>query len=62
MDDDTIKAMIREVVSDEIANGDMNGLVRDIIRDELTTGEVGGNISRNVLALIQSEVAKAIKN
>ncbi|MEM7061286.1 MAG: hypothetical protein AAF557_27220 [Pseudomonadota bacterium] len=62
MDDDQIKALIREVVSDEIANGDMNGIVRNVIRDELTTGEIGGNISRNVLALIKSEIAKSAKS
>lgn len=62
MDDDHIKTLIREVVSEEIANGDMNGIVRDVIRDELTNGDIGGNISRNVLALVQSEVAKAIKS
>jgi len=62
MDDDHIKALIREVVSEDIANGDLNGIVRDVIRDEMTTGEIGGNISRNVLALIKSEVAKAIKS
>ena len=61
MDEEQIKSLIREVVSEEIANGDMNGIVRDVIRDELTAGEIGGNISRNVLALVQSEVSKALK-
>lgn len=60
LDADAIKAMIREVVSEEIANGDMNGIVRSVIRDELTTGQIGGNISKNVLRLVQSEIAKAM--
>lgn len=62
VDEETIKSMVRDVIRDELASGDMSGAVRDIIRDELTTGEIGGNISKNVLTLIQSEVAKALKS
>ena len=61
LDEDTLKSMVRDVIREELADGDMGGAIRDIIKDELTTGEIGGNISRNVLALIQSEVAKSIK-
>lgn len=59
MDEDRIRELIREVVREELADGDGAGLVREIIKAELTTGEIGGNISRNVLRLIRSEVAKA---
>lgn len=61
MDADAIKALIKDVVTEEIANGTMNGLVRDVIRDELTTGQIGGNISKNVLRLVQSEIGKAMQ-
>ena len=42
-----------------LAGGNAEGLVRDIIKAELTTGDIGANISKNVLRLIKSEIAKA---
>ncbi len=59
LDEDELRDLIREVVREELADGRAAGIVRDIIKAELTTGEIGGNISRNVLRLIRSEVAKA---
>ena len=59
LDADELRDLIREVVREELADGRAAGIVRDIIKAELTTGEIGGNISRNVLRLIRSEVAKA---
>ena len=59
LDEDQIRDLIREVVAEELKNGAAEGLVREIIKAELTTGEIGANISRNVLRLIRSEVAKA---
>lgn len=57
--DDTLREMVREVLREEFAHGEAEGRVREIIKAELTTGEIGANISRNVLRLIRSEVAKA---
>ncbi len=59
LDEDQIRDLVHEVVREELANGEGADLVREIIKAELTTGEIGGNISRNVLRLIRSEVAKA---
>ena len=59
LDEDELRDLIRQVVREELADGRAAGIVRDIIKAELTTGEIGGNISRNVLRLIRSEVAKA---
>lgn len=55
--DDNQKAL-RDTVKDEISTG-VQDPVREIIKAELTTGEIGGNISRNVLRLIKSEIAKS---
>lgn len=59
-DDSQIKDMIREVLREEIAGDQLGEAVRGIIREELMTGEIGANISQNVMALIQAEVASAI--
>lgn len=59
IDEDTLREMVREVIREELAAGQAEGMVREIIRSELTTGEIGANISRNVLRLVRSEVAKA---
>ncbi len=59
-DTDGLKEMVRDVIREELTSSDAAGeAIRSIIRDELTTGEVGRNISQNVFALIQSEIAKA---
>ena len=57
--DAQIRQIVREVIREELSDGDAAGLVREIIKAELTTGEIGANISRNVLRLIRSEVAKS---
>ena len=57
--DAQIRQIVREVIREELTGGDAAGLVREIIKAELTTGEIGANISRNVLRLIRSEVAKS---
>ena len=57
--DAQIRQIVREVIREELSDGDASGLVRGIIKAELTTGEIGANISRNVLRLIRSEVAKS---
>ena len=59
VDEERLRELIREVLMEELADGEGADLVREIIRAELTTGEIGGNISRNVLRLIRSEIAKA---
>ena len=59
LDPDMIRDMVRDVVKEEMASNDLPGLIKSVIKDELTTGEIGGNISRNVLRMIKSEVAKA---
>ncbi|MEM9061014.1 MAG: hypothetical protein AAGD13_11190 [Pseudomonadota bacterium] len=60
LDPAQIKEMVREVVMEQLGGADAGELIRNVIRDELTTGEIGGNISQNVLRLIQSEVGKAL--
>lgn len=60
-DDDHLRALIREVLAEEMGGDDMDALIRDVIRHELTRGDIGGNISSNVLRLVKSEIAKAIK-
>ena len=59
IDEESLRALVREIVLEELADGQGMDLVREIIKAELTTGEIGGNISRNVLRLIRSEIAKA---
>ena len=58
--DGKLRGMIREVLLEELSGDQAGELVRQVIRDELVNGEIGGNISQNVMALIQSEVAKAM--
>jgi len=60
--ENSIRAMVRQVMLEELARGEVEEMVRKIIRDELTAGEIGGNISRNVLRLIRSEIDKAGKD
>ncbi len=60
-DGGSIRETIREVLLEELAGDAGEALVRKIIRDEMTAGETGGNISRNVLRLIRSEIDKAMK-
>ncbi len=53
-----LQDMIRGVVM-EVLSGDQAGeLIRSVLKDELVNGETGGNISQNVMALIQAEVGK----
>lgn len=59
MDNAALRDLIREIIREELASGEAERLVRGIIKAELTTGDIGANISRNVLRLIRSEVAKA---
>lgn len=59
MDADEVRNVVRDVIREELAGGNAEGLVRDIIKAELTTGDIGANISKNVLRLIKSEIAKA---
>ena len=59
LDEDQIRDLVREVLREELEAGNGAEMVREIIKAELTTGEIGGNISRNVLRLIRSEVAKS---
>lgn len=60
LDQDAIRAMVREVVLEQLGGPDGDSLIRGVIRDELTTGEIGSNISQNVMRLIQSEIGKAL--
>ncbi|MEM6624017.1 MAG: hypothetical protein AAF674_17475 [Pseudomonadota bacterium] len=61
IDPDQLRDMVRGAVM-EALNGDQgDALIRGVIRDELVNGEIGGNISQNVMRLIQSEVSKALK-
>ena len=59
LDADSLRALVREVIREELSSGEAEGLVRQIITTELTTGAVGANISRNVLRLIRNEIAKS---
>jgi cell pole-organizing protein PopZ len=60
IDPETLKGLMRTVILEELTSSDAAGeAIRAVIRDELMTGEIGQNISQNVLALIQAEVAKA---
>ena len=56
-----LRDMVREVVLEQLAGDQAGDLVRNVIRDELMNGEIGANISQNVMALIQSEIAKVGK-
>ena len=58
--DGKLRAMVREVLREEMASEEVSDFVRSVIRDELVNGEIGSNISQNVMALIQSEVSKAL--
>lgn len=58
LDSDQIRAMVRDVVIEELRGPYGDEIVRDIIRNELTAGEIGANISQNVVRMIQSEIAK----
>ncbi|MEL7471394.1 MAG: hypothetical protein AAFN27_23295 [Pseudomonadota bacterium] len=60
LDPDQIREMVREVVMEQLGGADAGEMIRSVIRDELTTGEIGGNISQNVMRLIQAEVGKAL--
>lgn len=59
LDPDAIRDMVRDVVREELASSGLTDTIKSVLKDELTTGDVGGNISRNVLRMIKSEVAKA---
>ena len=58
--DGKLRSMIREVLQEQMSGAEASEFVRSVIRDELVNGEIGNNISQNVMALIQSEVAKAV--
>lgn len=59
-DREELRAMLREMLRDELSDGGAaEDAVREIIRDELTNGQVASNVSENVLRLIRSEVARA---
>lgn len=60
-DREALKAMLRDILREELDGGPAEDAVRGIIRDELTSGEVGLNVSQNVLRLIRSELAKAVE-
>ncbi|MEM7212107.1 MAG: hypothetical protein AAF479_09460 [Pseudomonadota bacterium] len=60
MDPAMIGDMVREIVMEQLSGPDGDKLIRNVIKDELYSGEIGANISKNVLALIQSEVGKAL--
>ena len=61
MNDDSLREIVRDVVLEQLKGSDADELIRNVIRQELTTGEIGGNISKNVLRLIQNEVGKVLK-
>lgn len=61
-DRETLRALVREILVEELTKGEAQGAVRGIIRDELMQGDIGSNISQNVLNLIQAEIAKALEN
>ncbi|HET7408952.1 MAG TPA: hypothetical protein VFJ13_02015 [Paracoccaceae bacterium] len=60
-DREALRGLVREILAEELTDGDAEGAVRSIIRDELVNGEIGGNVSQNVLRLIRSEIAKALE-
>lgn len=60
-DMDQIKEMVREVVMEQLSGEQGGALVKNILKEELMSGEIGSNMSQNVMALIQAEVAKALK-
>lgn len=60
LDPAMIGDMVREIVMEQLSGPDGDKLIRNVIKDELYSGEIGQNISKNVLALIQSEVGKAL--
>lgn len=61
LDEEAIRNVVREVLLEMLQDSDAGDLVRGIIREELVNGEIGGNISQNVMAMIQSEVSKAVQ-
>lgn len=62
LDPEQLRDMVRDVVREELAGDQASEFVRSVIRDELMNGEIGSNISQNVMALIQSEIAKVSKS
>lgn len=60
MDPEMLRAMVREVVMEELAGADGDQLIRKVIREELVTGDIGANISKNVMRLIRTEVDSAM--
>jgi hypothetical protein len=60
-DREALRAMLRELLREELSGGAAEESVRGILRDELTSGEIGSNISQNVLRMIRAEVAKALR-
>jgi hypothetical protein len=56
-----LRDLVREIVLEELAGTKGSELIRSVLKDELVSGESGANMSKNVLALIQSEVGKAMK-
>jgi hypothetical protein len=61
LDRDVLRAMLRDLLREELSGGPAEEAVRGIIREELMSGQVGRNISQNVLRLIREEVAKAMQ-
>ena len=59
-DRDALRAIVRELLLEELSGGAAEDAVRRIIRDELTSGQIGNNISQNVLRTIRAEVTKAL--
>lgn len=57
---EALRAVLRELLREELSGGAGEDAVRGIIRDELIGGEIGNNVSQNVLRMIRAEVAKAL--
>lgn len=57
-----LRDLVRDVLLEELAGPKGSDIIRSVLKDELVSGETGVNMSTNVLALIQSEVSKAMKS
>ena len=59
-DPEQLRDLIRAIVREELAGTAGVDLVRASIREELTSGPTGAAASKNVVRLIQAEVARAM--
>ncbi|PRY94445.1 hypothetical protein BCF33_0033 [Hasllibacter halocynthiae] len=59
LDEDALRDVVRELLREELAGGDLRLLIADVLREELQ-GALGERITRNVRKLVRREIGQAL--